>query len=222
MPILTPSLIAAPTIGNVGRLADEGRDLFFDAARAQRVYEAARDRRLEPAQGRGIVLRLIDDAKGLVRSVTESLVARTVRLGTWFRAMRDALLPRHFAAGFAALNHAEPPPADLEAIADLSRGQLGYLERFRDQIATAAHILGGATPARAELYSSALWSVSQDVLRSRAKRDGFKYESNILGSYDACPGCLDATRAGVVPIGLLVPIGQRDCMQRCRCHLVFN
>lgn len=216
--ILPSAFLATSSIGNVGRLADEGKDLFLDAARAQRVYEAARDRRLEPVQSRGIVLRLIDDAKGLVRSVTESLVARTVRLGTWFRAMRDALLPRHFAAGFAALNHAEPPPADLEAIADLSRGQLGYLERFQSQIATAVHILGDATPARAELYSAAIWSISQNVVIGKATRDGYREAKRVLGAYDSCFGCLHEAARGWHDIQTVVEIGDTECMMRCKCH----
>lgn len=209
----------APTadIGDVARLADEGRDLMFDAARAQRVFEAARDRRLAPDQSRGIVLRLIADAKGLVRAATESLVAGSIRLGAWFHSLKSTLLPRHFAAASALLNHPDLPPADMEAVANLSRGQVGYLGRFRDQIATAEHILGDMTVARSAMYASSLWSIGMGVERAKMIRDGYSEELNNLGSFDHCGMCLDATLAGWSKIGSLPEIGSRTCLGGCRC-----
>jgi hypothetical protein len=225
MPLLPSDILfapAPPAIGDVGRLADEGRDLFLDAARAQRVFEAARDRRLEPAQSRGIVLRLIDDAKGLVRSVTQSLVAGSVRLSSWFGAMKDVLLPRHFAAGMATLSTADLPPADLEAIADLSRGQVGYLGRFRERIASAAHILGDATVAYAAMYAGALWGTGQDVLRDKMTREGYAFARNILGYSDHCADCLYETSRGLVSATSISLPGSRRCLTSCRCWLEYE
>jgi hypothetical protein len=219
--IVTHDPLSPPSIGDVGRLADEGRSLFLDAARAQRVYEPARDRRLGPAQARGVVLRLVDDARGLVRAVTESLVAGKVRLGSWFSSMRSTLLPRHFAAGMAVLNHPDLPPADLDAIAGLSRGQVGYLERFRGQVASAAQLLDGTAVARAAMYADALWSLGMGVERRKMIRDGYRFEKNILGFADHCSQCLEETRLGQVPVGTLSSPGDRLCHVACRCYLEY-
>jgi hypothetical protein len=213
--ILTPDLWTDATIA---RLADDGRAALFDAAAPLRLKDAVKQRRLAPEQGRRIVRRLIADAGALVRSATEALVAGTLRLGAWFGAMKDALLPRHFAAGMAILNHAEPPPADLDAIAAESRRQVGYLERFRYQIATAQQLLTGAV-ARATLYASAVWSVAQSVGRERAKRDGFSQEISRLGASDHCELCVQEWYKGWQPIGSLIPPGERTCLARCRCWL---
>jgi hypothetical protein len=215
MPILTPDLWTDAT---VARLADAGRGDLLDAAGPLRLRDAVRERRLSPDQGRRIVRRLIADAAALVRSATDALVAGVLRLGPWFGAMRDALLPRHFAASFAVLNHPEPPPADLDVIAAESQRQVGYLERFRGQLATAEQLLSGAA-ARSELYASALWGLAQNVGRAKAKRDGFTYERNILGPSDHCDGCLAETHRGWVSIGDLVPVGERLCLARCGCWI---
>lgn len=216
--IVTPDLWTQPVLT---RMAEDGRNVLFEAAKPLRLKDAARERRLEPEQGRRIVRRLIADAGDLVRAATDALVAGSLRLGPWFGSLRDALVPRHFAASFAVLNHPEPPPADLEAIADESRQQLGYLERFRGQIATAQQLLSGAA-ARASLYAAALWSVAQAVGRSRATRDGYRFERNILGIADSCGDCLGETGQGWVPIGTLIPIGGRLCHVNCKCHLIFK
>jgi hypothetical protein len=216
--ILSPDLW---TIPDVARLADDGRGILLDAAVPLRLKDAVKERRLSPEQGRRIVRRLIGDAGALVRSATDALVAGMLRLGPWFGAMKDALLPRHFAASFAVLNQPEPPPADLDAIAAESQRQVGFLERFRGQLATAQQLLSGAA-ARAELYASALWSVGQAVGRDRAKRDGYKYEISRLGASDHCGGCLHEAHRGWVLIDdplPLVPPGSRTCLARCRCWL---
>jgi hypothetical protein len=224
IPLILPADFLTPPadIGDVARLADDGRDLMFDAARAQRVFEAARDRRLEPDQSRGIVLRLIADAKGLVRAATESLVAGSIRLGAWFHSLKSTLLPRHFAAAAALLNHPDLPPADMEAVANLSRGQVGYLERFRSQLATAAQLLDGTAVARAGMYADAVWGVGQKVLRAKMTRDGYRFERNILGYADHCSQCLSETSMGLVAVGTLSAPGDRICHVSCRCYLEFE
>lgn len=209
------------TDATVARLADDGRAALRDAAAPLRLNDAVRERRLSPDQGRRVIRRLIADAGSLVRSATDALVAGAMRLGTWFGAMKDALLPRHFAAGFAVLNHPEPPPADLDAIVAESRRQVGFLERFRGAMATAQQLLSGAT-ARAALYAAGIWAVAQAVARGRAQRDGYHQEISRLAASDHCGGCLHEAHMGWSPIGSLVPPGSRICLARCRCWLEYK
>jgi hypothetical protein len=224
MPILTPDLWtdADPwTDARVARLADAGRGVLLEAAVPLRLRDAVKERRLLPEQGRRIVRRLIGDARSLVRAATDALAAGGLRLGTWFGAMRDALVPGHFAAGFAVLNNPDPPPADVAAIVAESRRQVGYLERFRGQLATAQQLLSGAA-ARAELYTFALWSVGQGVGRDRAMRDGYHEEISILGAADHCQQCIDEALMDWQPIGSLTPVGFRVCRSRCACFMTYR
>jgi hypothetical protein len=213
--ILTPDLWSPPVLT---RMAEDGRDVLFQAAAPLRLKDAAKERRLSPEQGRRIVRRLVADAGSLVRSATDALVAGALRLGPWFGAMRDALVPRHFAASFAVLGNPDPPPADLDAIAAESRRQVGYLERFRSALATATQLLSGAT-ARAGLYAFGIWSVAQAVGRARAGRDGYKEEISILGIADHCWMCVDQSLKLWQPIGTLILPGHRTCRSRCACWL---
>jgi hypothetical protein len=222
MPILTPDLWTdadAWTDARVARLADAGRGALLEAAVPLRLRDAVKERRLAPEQGRRIVRRLIADAGALVRAATDALVAGALRLGPWFGAMRDALLPRHFAAGFAVLNNPDPPPADVAAIVAGSRRQVGYLERFRGQLADATQLLSGAA-ARADLYAAGLWGLSQNVGWAKAKRDGFSEARRQLGIADHCDECLYESSLGWIGIDEVTQIGDTICGSRCRCTIM--
>jgi hypothetical protein len=136
--------------------------------------------------------------------------------------MRDALVPGYFAGALAVLDDPDPPPADVAAIVAEANRQVGYLGRFRGEIATAAHLLGPATLARAEMYAGAAWAVGMNVQRAEKTRDGMRFERNILGPSDHCDQCLSQTLARFVPIGSLLAVGERTCLTRCRCWLSYE
>lgn len=50
----------------------------------------------------------------------------------------------------------------------------------------------------------------------QASRGATHYE-NILHANESCAGCIAESSKGIVPIGSLVPIGQRDCLSHCLC-----
>jgi hypothetical protein len=227
MPILPPSIfLPAPlqaeadpavTDRNVAHFQDEGRALLLSVARPLRLADAFRQRRLAPEQGRRLLHGVVAAVRPVVLSVTDALIAGNLRLSGWFRAMRDALVPGYFAGALAVLDDPDPPPADVAAIVAEANRQVGYLGRFRDEIATASHLLGPATLARAEMYSGAAWAVGMNVQRAEKTRDGLRQERNILGPSDSCRGCIEETLRGWVNVGELVPVGSRLCLSRCRC-----
>jgi hypothetical protein len=47
-------------------------------------------------------------------------------------------------------------------------------------------------------------------------------EENQLHPAEHCQSCLDEAARGWVPIGTLIPIGQRDCLGRCRCTISYR
>jgi hypothetical protein len=232
MPILPPFISRpvplqaeadpAVTDRNVGHFQDEGRALLLSVARPLRLADAFRERRLAPEQGRRLMHGVVASVRPVVLSVTDALIAGSLRLAGWFRAMRDALVPGHFAGALAVLDDPDPPPADLDAIVAEANRQVGYLGRFRGEIATASHILGPATLARAEMYAGAAWAVGMNVQRAEKIRDGLASEVNRLGSADHCPDCIAQTLAGWVPIGTLIEPGSRQCLTRCRCWLEYR
>jgi hypothetical protein len=212
----------AVTDRNVVHFQDEGRALLLSVARPLRLADALRQRRLAPEQGRRLLHGVVAAVRPVVLSVTDALIAGSLRLAGWFRSMRDALVPGYFAGALAVLDDPDPPPADVAAIVAEANRQVGYLGRFRGEIAAAAHILGPATLARAAMYGDAPWSVAMNVQRAEKIRDGLRSEKNQLGISDHCPDCIDQSLAGLVPIGTLIPPGERQCLTRCRCWLSYE
>jgi hypothetical protein len=232
MPILPPSIfLPAPlqaeadpavTDRNVAHFQDEGRALLLSVARPLRLADALRQRRLAPEQGRRLLHGVVAAVRPVVLSVTDALIAGSLRLSGWFRSMRDALVPGYFAGALAVLDDPDPPPADVAAIVAEANRQVGYLGRFRGEIATASHLLGPATTARAAMYAGAAWSVAMNVQRAEKMRDRLKLEYNQLGISDHCPDCIAQTLRKWVPIGTLIEPGSRQCLTRCRCWLEYR
>lgn len=207
---------------NVGHFQESGWSLLLSVARPLRLADALRQRRLIPEQSRRLLHGVVAAVRPVVLSVTDALIAGSLRLAGWFRSMRDALIPGYFAGAMAVLDDPAPPRADVAAIVAEGNRQVGYLGRFRDQIATAAEILGPGTVSRAGMYGDSIWAVGMNVQRAEKIRDGMRFERNILGIADSCGGCISQMQRGWVKVGELVPVGSRPCLSRCRCHLQYS
>jgi hypothetical protein len=72
------------------------------------------------------------------------------------------------------------------------------------------------------MYASSAWGALQEATRLQAAGEGYVYEENILGDAEHCGGCVAETAKGKVPIGTLIPIGQRDCLANCHCHFAYS
>jgi hypothetical protein len=50
-------------------------------------------------------------------------------------------------------------------------------------------------------------------------------EWNVLHPADHCEGvgsCIEQTARGKVPIGSLIPVGDRRCLRRCHCTIEYD
>lgn len=100
--------------------------------------------------------------------------------------------------------------------------QLRYLANVEREVALGAQPRDGTLRVRLEMYASAGWAALQSLYRVWASGNRYQYEENILGVAEHCEGCIAETARGRVPIGTLVPIGQRDCLSNCHCRLAFS
>jgi hypothetical protein len=163
----------------------------------------------------------------LDRTVTRAQVlASGLRAGLvtgdeWFVAMAQTILDVHlYAAALALGGWRELTPDAITRVTAIVRRQLGYLNRFGQQVAEGL-VLDGRFLSRAGLYIDAgrgtYWSVVGEVMAGEGKR----FERNVLHPAEHCQGCLDESARGWVAIGALVPIGDRDCLGRCRCTIEY-
>jgi hypothetical protein len=212
----------AVTDRNAGHWLDEGRALLRSTARPLRLADAAKERRLTPAQSRRLLHGIVDAVRSPVAATTQALIDGAQRLAGWFRSVLGLILPGHFAGAMSLLNTQDPAPADLAAITAAANRQAAFLARFRDQLKSGDQLLDGTARSRAEMYGHAVWSVAQGVLRRRMDRDGLTSERRVLGALDSCADCLDQAALKWQPIGTLADIGDSVCRTNCKCHFEYR
>lgn len=148
---------------------------------------------------------------------------RRLAPGEWYAQMSTIIRDSHQAAAWAnlgplALQH----PYRLNVEAEIER-QLSYLRSMRDEVATGAIKRDGGICRRQAMYVNSARISYGETARNVAELDGLMWEENILGANERhCPGCVQQTNAGRVPIGTLVPIGARTCLSACQCHIMYS
>lgn len=226
MPFLAaPPPIAEPVVTEKNRdhWLSEGWFLLLAVARPLRLADALRQRRLTPEQGRRLLMGVVRSVEPTLAAITEALVRGAVRLASWWRSFRDALVPGHFAGAMAVLNDAgEPTPADLQAIADESNRQGAFLARFRGQVQTAQQILDESAVSRSQMYAHAVWAAAMKVRQAAMLRDGHTIGRSVLGVSDHCGGCLSEASKGWTRIENIIPVGERTCLSRCHCYIEYR
>lgn len=73
---------------------------------------------------------------------------------------------------------------------------------------------------RIVLYAVSMWTTYNNERRASARDAGLTEERSILHPTDrTCEACREQADRGWVPLGDLVPIGERTCLMNCRCSL---
>jgi hypothetical protein len=205
---------------------EAGRQALELAARKARVWTAFRRGKASEAAQRAVLDRLRFDAIKAARQVTGRLIRGEVSRDAWQRSIRDALIARHYAAALASTGSLSLDPASRRSVEASIRTQLGFLARFRNDIAVGKQALDGTALNRVDLYGAAVYTGSQELRASQAIKQGMTEERAIRAALDSCETCLartDGKRVGNwVPIGSQVPIGQGECLTRCRCYLEYR
>jgi hypothetical protein len=83
-------------------------------------------------------------------------------------------------------------------------------------------VAAGELARRLMMYAMSGHAAVQSALGDRARERGLTSERNILAIADNCTGCVVETGRGWVPIGSLVPIGERDCLSNCLCTYEYR
>lgn len=101
--------------------------------------------------------------------------------------------------------------------------ELVYLDLFADDVANGRVPRDGRFARRAMLYAAAGWGFYMLLRGREAGRRGYGEERNILDpGAEHCQGCVAETDRGWVPLGSLVPIGDRQCRSGCRCSMEYR
>jgi hypothetical protein len=193
-------------------------DFVYDAASGR--YRNAGGRYVTQASVRDAVDDMLDAATARMQALARRLQAGTLHLASWQRQMAAEIKAAHLDAAIIA--HGGRPAmtkSDYGWAGRRIRDQYGYLRAFARQAASGEQPLTDQLVARAALYGQA-GRATYEAMRQRDDRArGFDEERNVLGAADHCPDCVGASARGWVPIGTLIPIGQRVCRVNCRCRM---
>lgn len=156
------------------------------------------------------------------RDLARGLRNGDISLTAWRASMREVISNVHLynaaaaKGGWAALTQ-----SDYGLLGNIIKKEYTYLERFARRIASGAVPLDGRVTQRAMMYAEAGRTTYYQFERETVRRAGFRFEENVLSGTEHCAGCLTETARGRVLLGLLAPIGTRDCLRHCRCRLRY-
>jgi hypothetical protein len=112
-------------------------------------------------------------------------------------------------------------PADWGKVGNIIKQELQYFRRFVGQLGDGLPI-NGRFFQRLEAYITAGRETFMVFDREEHRRNGYDEESNQLAVAEHCSECDELASRGWVPIGTLKPVGQRICLHRCRCRIVYR
>ena len=176
---------------------------------------------------RDAVDRRLDDASRSITALSEDYRAGRISGSAWMRGMRDAIRETHLMSALAAKGGRSGLTArDYGAIGARIRTQYRYLAQFAFDVNSGTIPTDGRFLSRAQSYGQAGRGTFDAFDTAEKTRLGYDQERNVLDREAAhCTGagsCPEQTARGWVPIGTLIPLGQRKCQARDRCRKEFR
>lgn len=191
--------------------------------RTNRYRDIVRGTFVAPESVRRALDTMIDIETGKAKALSQSLRDGTITLAHWQTEMTTLLKHLHVTTGLAACGGMKnTTPQQLGTLAQHIKGQYTYLREMAMQIRTGQQPLNGTLLSRTALYTQASRVIYSSMVAQQAQAQGKTEERNILGHSDHCALCLEETSKGWVPTGSLLPIGERTCLQNCRCILRYR
>jgi hypothetical protein len=197
------------------------RSPFVWNARTGR-YTSASGRFVSKAEVRGAIDTALQQESARAVRLAEELRGGVISLQTWRSEMRAMVKSVHiYSAAMAKGGFAQMTATDYGRVGAIVRSEYGFLENFAAKIADGRLPLDGRLTQYAAQYAQAGRKTYHQTERAVMKAAGKTMEFNILHPAEHCGGCLAETGRGYVPIGSLVPVGDRQCRRNCRCTLGY-
>lgn len=153
------------------------------------------------------------------RALGLSVIEGNITTGQFIVGMSELIETGNISAGMIWAESSTLTFNQQAAVVGRINGQLSFLENFEQQIRDGTNKVNVA--ARAQQYGQAVRPTYYEVSVSDIEDQGFDLEENLLNPADHCEGsgsCVGETARGLVPIGDLIPIGNRICLSNCQCN----
>jgi hypothetical protein len=157
-----------------------------------------------------------------IASLSEQLRSGSIGLEEWRLSMRERVKAIHVSHAAASKGGwAQMSPADYGRAGQIIRREYGHLEKFATQI-SAGLPLDGRMAQRAKLYAQAGRGTFEATRHASMVEHGMDEERSILHVAEHCEQCVDQAALGWVPVGTLIPLGQRTCLGNDQCTMVYR
>jgi len=185
----------------------------------------------DPLTGRFIsrdtVRSLLDQAiaksQQAIQSASDQLRRGELSLDDWQALMRLELKRVHIGSEMLVQGgRAQMTASDWGRVGQRVRTQYNFLADFAKQLAAGAIRTDGSFLARAKMYPASARPAFHDSLGDQLTGLGYTHERSILHPAEHCPTCVSEAERGYVPIGTLIPIGERDCLGNDRCSMLYK
>lgn len=166
---------------------------------------------------------IIDREALTMRGIAQDLIAGRINLAEFQLRMSTNVKRLNVSmaiAGSGGVNATSA--ADYGYIGSLVKRQYQFLRGMAEQIKSGEQKLDGTLMTRVALYAQSSRDTFEQMRQHAAKANGKSQYRNLIGVADHCPECLSETARGWVPIGSLIPVGQRLCKSNCHCSLAFR
>ena len=176
-----------------------------------------------PAEQRQIVLSITGKASDKLQKLTNSLIDGDITTAHWAVEMKEQVRNLHSSLGqLAHGGKSQMGPKQLGGMGAAIRDQNKYLNAFINEVENGL-TLDGTVRARAGMYADAGWVTYERGIAMREKAAGMTEERSVLEEGAAhCDGCLVEAARDWVPIGELIPVGDRDCQAGDRCSFEYR
>lgn len=172
------------------------------------------------------IVTATESAETNLKRIAASLKSGKINIAEWTIQSAAEITNMHRAVTMAAAGGKNAMTlSDWGFVGSRLRSEISYLNRFSSEIENLPEgaTLTDAFIERAGSYAQSGFATYEQAVNRRVVRDGTAdEEANILEpGAQHCDGCLEATAEGRVPVGTLVPIGERECGSRCRCRIDY-
>lgn len=194
----------------------------FDNA-SQRFRDLSTGRYISERQVRDFVDNIADAASQQLGTLSAQYCSGQITMTVWQAESRAVIKASQIASALAAYGgRGQMTPARWGLVGQQIRTQYAYLSRFADDVLSGRQRLNGRMDARARQYGQGARSLYENIRRRESAAAGLRYERNIRHAVESCGQCVNQSSLGWVPLGTLVPVGQRTCRSMCRCTLAYS
>jgi hypothetical protein len=205
--------------------------LIWKMPRRNYQWDPSAARFRDPDTGRYIsrsqVRRAVDDliraSQQRITAVSDQVRAGQITTSEWNAIMRQEI--KRVLLGKEALlrgGWAQMTAEDFGRVGKEVRTQYQYLDGFLHDLEAGKVRTDGTFMERARSYAESARVAYYEALAKQLPALGYTQERNKLHPAEHCVDCVDMAALGWVPIGTCIPIGQRKCINKDKCEMLYR